>query len=61
MATAVGRGRDVLWRLDPERAWRAELEEQLTSIREQVGVFPAHTTSQTVASYSAPRSTRLPG
>jgi hypothetical protein len=40
MATAVGRGRDVLWRLDPERAWRAELEEQLTSIREQVGVFP---------------------
>lgn len=40
MATAVGRGRDVLWRLDPERAWRAELEEQLTGIREQVGVFP---------------------
>lgn len=37
---ALGRGRrDVLWRLAPERAWRLDLEEELTGIREQIDGF----------------------
>lgn len=40
MATAVGHGRDVLWRLAPERAWRADLEDDLTGLRDQLGGFP---------------------
>jgi hypothetical protein len=40
LTTAAGRGRrDVLWRLAPERAWRRDLEEELTGLRAQVGGF----------------------
>lgn len=40
LATAAGRGRrDVLWRLAPERAWPAELEEELAAMRAQIGGF----------------------
>lgn len=40
LATAAGRGRrDVLWRLAPERAWRAELDEEVAGMRAQLGGF----------------------
>jgi hypothetical protein len=40
MATAVGRRREVLWRLAPDRAQAEELEEELVSLGEQIGEVP---------------------
>jgi hypothetical protein len=40
MATARGSGRrEVLWRLAPQRAWREELDEELTGLRAQIDDF----------------------
>lgn len=40
MATALGSGRrEVLWRVAPQRAWRDELEEELTGLHAQIDDF----------------------